>query len=356
MVASLLRSVKLSWRRSQEPASISLARQLVEMAVLLVVTGLGPGNYHKYRLWQKSFLWEDKLGFWHDQKYYAFLDRVNPQSYRMMARNKVIAKALLRFYGIPDAEYIAYLSKYGGVTADGSELGDHKELLDLLNDKPHLTRVCFKPVEGSGGDGFCAAEIIRGDDLALRNLPDGVPLPLLDYIDRYLKGCSDSDYIVEAYLEQHPDLAIFNPSSLNTLRIWVGRSPEGKIGIVGMYLRVGQRGSLVDNRLSGGFGVRVDAETFVTQDAVPQDGSGWVFSTHPDSGLNMMGRKLPFAAEVTALSKKVLHVLPSVRFVGLDVAFTEAQPVLIEFNLAPTAIGACVLGRSHASLLRWIEE
>ena len=331
---------------------MSFHRQLGEIGALMVCSRLGPGNYHKYRLWQASIPWKEKLGYWHDQKYYAFLDRVNPYSYRIMARNKVLAKALLRFYGIPDAEYIAFFSRHGGVSANGSEIASLDDLGRVLGENAALSRVCFKPVEGSGGDGFCAAEIMRDRETRLRSLADGAELSVPEYIERYLGRCLASDYIVESYLEQHPALAEFNPSSLNTLRVWVGRSRNGQIEILGAYLRVGRAGCLVDNRLSGGFGIAVDFDTFMTRVAIPQDGkTGQAFRDHPDSGIDMGDRQLPFRKEVIDLSRRVLEVLPSTQFVGLDVAFTPDRPVLIEFNLAPSAIGASVIGKSHASLL-----
>tara|TARA_R110002072_G_scaffold296085_2_gene467612 strand:- start:15118 stop:16188 length:1071 start_codon:yes stop_codon:yes gene_type:complete len=355
MIKSLIRSLKLSWQRSNEPDGISFLRQLGEMSALVFCSRLGPGNYHKYRLWQKEIPWSEKRGYWHDQKYYEFLNRVNPYSYRIMARNKVLAKALLHFYSIPDADYVAYLSSHGGVAGDGRDIARLGGLEALLMEKTDLTRLCFKPVEGSGGDGFCAAEIRRENGLQLSNLTDDECFSVAGYVEKFLNGCATSDYIVEAYLDQHPALAIFNPSSLNTLRVWVGRSLSGRVEIVGMYLRVGKAGSLVDNLFAGGFGLKVDFATFKTQWALPYDSGGQPFQAHPDSGVDMSDCQLPFRQEVIDLSKRVLEILPSTQFVGLDIAFTPDRPVIIEFNLAPMASGARVLGRSHAALLGWIE-
>jgi len=331
-------------------------RQLAEMTALLLTSKLGPGNYHKYRLWQKTIPWFDKRGYWHDQKYYDFLNRVNPYSYRIMARNKVLAKALMRFYKIPDAEYLAYLSGHGGISAAGANMASTADLEALLKQKSSISRLCFKPVEGSGGEGFSAVEVIRGEQLLLRSLRGGATHSVSDFIALELDACRASDYIVEEYLEQHSSLAAFNPSSLNTLRVWVGKSRSGQIQIIGMYLRVGRAGSLVDNRLAGGFCVKVDPDTFTTLVAVPQDGAGDPFTHHPDSNAELLEKKLPFRSEVVSLSEHVMRILPSTQFVGLDVAFTRDRPVIIEFNLAPSPTGACVLGKSHEALLGWIER
>ncbi|GGD68960.1 sugar-transfer associated ATP-grasp domain-containing protein [Lacimicrobium alkaliphilum] len=354
MFNSIQRAIRLSRQRSREENALPFSRQLWEMARLQLTTKLGPGNYHKYRLWQKDIPWEEKKGYWHDQKYYEFLNRVNPYKYRIVARHKVLAKALLQFYGIPDARYLGYLNIKSSFASDGRAINTTEALESWLTENSDLKRMCFKPVEGSGGDGFCAVELIRGDTLMLQALGKNTVKSLEDFIAQDLNGLCTTDYIMEEYVEQHPVLAEFNPSSLNTVRVWVGKTASKGTNIVGIYLRVGRQGSLVDNRLSGGFGVEVDQDTFKTKAAIPQDGGGQAFKGHPDSGFDMTDIELPFKSEVIELSKRVINILPSTSFVGLDIAFSTNGPVIIEFNLAPTAIGACVLQKSHQQLLSWI--
>jgi glutathione synthase/RimK-type ligase-like ATP-grasp enzyme len=56
------------------------------------------------------------------------------------------------------------------------------------------------------------------------------------------------------------------------------------------------------------------------------------------------------------LAEQVTRILPNTRFVGLDIAFTPEQPVIIEFNLAPTATGATKMNASHEQLLGWLDQ
>jgi hypothetical protein len=356
MLSTISKAIKMSWQRAKDENAQSFNQQLKEMLLLQLKTGFGPGNYHKYRLWQKDMPWQQKLGYWHDQKYYRFLNKVNPLNYRMLARNKVIAKAMLKFYNIPDAEYLGFLSFSGGFNADGAPLNTATELTHLLEQRSDLTRICFKPVNGSGGEGFCAVDILRDSGIRFRELGKTNIMSVSQFLNQSLTVSNGCDYIIEQYLEQHPELAAFNPSSLNTLRVWVGKTLPGKPQIIAIYLRVGRAGSLVDNRLSGGFGVAIDLQTFATTTAVPQDSSGPCFKNHPDSGYDMTRRQLPFQQEVIALAEKVMNILPCTNFVGLDIAFTPEQPVIIEFNLAPTAIGACVMNQSHQQLLGWLDK
>ncbi|MBV2127709.1 sugar-transfer associated ATP-grasp domain-containing protein [Arsukibacterium indicum] len=354
MLNTISNAIKMSWQRAKDENAVSFGQQLKEMFVLQLKTGFGPGNYHKYLLWQKTMSWQQKLGYWHDQKYYQFLNKVNPLSYRVVARNKVMAKALLKFYNIPDAEYLGYLSATGGFKADGSPLNSTDDLTDFLLQRPELDKICFKPVDGSGGEGFCAVEIIRNDGFSFRELNKSTLIPITDFINNTLKLQQGCDYIIEKYLDQHPALAAFNPSSLNTLRVWVGKATDGRPKIIAIYLRVGRSGSLIDNKLAGGFGVSVDMNSFKTVMLLPPDNNDHCYINHPDSGESMISRQLPFKDDVIALAERVTTILPNTRFVGLDIAITPEKPVIIEFNLAPTATGTTKMNASHQQLLGWL--
>ncbi|WP_290610859.1 sugar-transfer associated ATP-grasp domain-containing protein [Arsukibacterium sp. UBA3155] len=346
----------MSLARARDINALPFLQQIKEMLLLQLLTGFGPGNYHKYLLWQKNMSWQQKMGYWHDQQYYRFLNKINPLSYRVIARNKVMSKALLKFYNIPDAEFLGYLSATGGCNADCASLRSAEDLTALLMKRTDLDKICFKPVDGSGGEGFCAVEIDRSNGLMFKELGKQTTVSIANFLSRTLmidRGC---DYIIEKYLQQHPALADFNPSSLNTLRIWVGKTTDGKPKIIAVYLRVGRSGKLIDNKMAGGFGVSIDINSFKTVMLLPPDNNEHCYEHHPDSGENLIDRQLPFRQEVITLAEKVISILPNTRFVGLDIALTPQEPVIIEFNLAPTATGVTKMNASHQQLLGWLEK
>lgn len=356
MLNTISKAIKMSWERAKDDNALSFSQQLKEMLLLQLKTGFGPGNYHKYLLWQKDMSWQQKLGYWHDQKYYQFLNKVNPLSYRMLARNKVMAKAILKFYNIPDAEYLGYLSATGGFKADGSSFNTAAELEAFLQQRADLDKICFKPVDGSGGEGFCAVEVERANGILFRELGKSTSIPIADFLSQSLTVQQGCDYIIEKYLQQHPALAIFNPSSLNTLRVWVGKATDGTPKVIAIYLRVGRKGKLIDNKMAGGFGVSIDINSFKTIMLLPPDNNDHCYHYHPDSGEDLINRQLPFRQEVIALAEQVTRILPNTRFVGLDIALTPEKPVIIEFNLAPTATGATKMNASHEQLLGWLDQ
>ncbi|WP_213999927.1 sugar-transfer associated ATP-grasp domain-containing protein [Arsukibacterium sp.] len=356
MLSTISNAIKRSWALRYAPDALPFIQQIKEILLLQIMTGFGPGNYHKYLLWQKNMPWQQKLGYWHDQKYYQFLNKVNPLNYRMLARNKVMAKAILKFYNIPDAEYLGYLSTTGGFKADGSPLNTAEQLAEFLQQRPDLDKICFKPINGSGGEGFCAVEIERSNTILFRELGKLTSKSIADFLKQSLTLQQGCDYIIEKYLQQHPDLAAFNPSSLNTLRVWIGKTTDGSPKIIAIYLRVGRSGQLIDNKAAGGFGVSIDMDSFKTVMLLPPDNNDHCYHNHPDSGENMIDRQLPFKQEVVALAERVISILPNTRFVGLDIALTPEQPVIIEFNFAPTATGTTKMNASHQQLLGWLDN
>lgn len=356
MLRKIYTAAKNSWSISKEQQALPFMRQVAEMTVLLVRYKLGPGVYHRYRLWDRDIPWAEKKDYWYFEKYENFVNQANPMRYRFLGRNKIVAKALLSFYDLPDPEYLGHVLERGTTLPPAlRELGA-RNLEQALLLRQDLEQICFKPVEGAGGEGFSAAYIERtGDSVTLVDCESGTRYSCDDYLTTKLTPIPDG-YLIERYIDQHPDLAVFNSSSINTLRVWIGKNRSHEIRIIGIFLRVGRAGSLVDNRGGGGFGLALDPETFKTSLAIPQDGEGLGFSQHPDSGIEMPGRTIPFKEEIEALSFAIMEIIPGTQFAGLDIAVTPDGPIFIEFNLAPTATGANVFKRSHKSLLGWILE
>ncbi|MFV0276085.1 MAG: sugar-transfer associated ATP-grasp domain-containing protein [Parahaliea sp.] len=324
-------------------------RQLLEMLYLKLFYRLGPGSYFRFRLWRADLSLAEKTQYWHEKRYYRFVNSVNPLRYRIIARSKVVAKALLKFYGVRNTRYIGLL--YPGGTyfrPDGGSTTVQGLAEELLRNSD-LATVCLKPVEGSGGEGFRVLDIQRQHGLQLTQRGDTSGS---FGIDKLCERLDEPDgYIVEQYLEQHPVLAAFNPSSLNTLRVWLVIDKSGAPSIRGVFLRVGRAGALVDNTSSGGLCVAMDGASFVTLQGIALDGKGGTFTEHPDSGAALCGVQIPFREETIVLCHEVIRALSANHFVGLDIGITTTGPVVVEFNLAPSPEGAGVIGRGHGELL-----
>lgn len=70
------------------------------------------------------------------------------------------------------------------------------------------------------------------------------------------------NWVLQHKMRQHPFMAQFNESSVNTFRVHVYCSPvTGQADVAAICMRVGAKGNWFDNIHSGGFCVKVDLET-----------------------------------------------------------------------------------------------
>ena len=81
------------------------------------------------------------------------------------------------------------------------------------------------------------------------------------FSDEFLNEYGD-DYVIQEVIQQHPDLAKFNPTSVNTLRICTYRSVNDElVTVTGALIRIGKSGEVVDNAHAGGCFVGIDLES-----------------------------------------------------------------------------------------------
>lgn len=70
------------------------------------------------------------------------------------------------------------------------------------------------------------------------------------------------NYLIQKYIEQHAFFSQFNPSSLNTVRIFTYRSVKNdKVYPLKAVLRIGSADSEVDNQASGGIAISINVES-----------------------------------------------------------------------------------------------
>ena len=138
-------------------------------------------------------------------------------------------------------------------------------------------------------------------------------------------------YILEEKLVNCEELALINPSSLNTLRVYTMLDSAGDPHILTMMLRVGKTGSDVDNWGAGGVGYEVDVTSgIIVGYGVDKKGNRHVY--HPGTDVAVPGLKIPRYAELLALVDKLCRVDNKARLVGWDIAITPTGFDLVEMN------------------------
>lgn len=151
-------------------------------------------------------------------------------------------------------------------------------------------------------------------------------------VDQALKAYGSIDYIVQRILIQHPDLAKFNATSLNSIRI-ITVVLDGKPYILSSILRIGQAGSLVDNVSKGGYQAIILPDGTLAKNAYTHEGNAHRYVEQTASGVPFEGAKIPSWDKLQETVKNLATTLPHLKLIGWDLAVDEnGEVVLIEFN------------------------
>jgi len=331
--------INLSIQRHRE-GHLPVWRQILEMLGVGLMTGNGPGFYHMAGLYRRSIPWRDKCQPLGSREYKNRLRKLNPDYYKNISHNKLSEKGLLQLLGFPTPCFFGHLHPSFGKTHDGFPLCSVKDLSTLLK-REDLTRICFKLIEGCGGNGFEAIDVLKENgQLYFRRLRNGNIVTIERFYQDMIKADPSNGVLIEDYFVQHPTLAAFNPGSVNTCRIWVLApdkvTPRSVLG----YLRMGREGSLVDNQSSGGLVAPIDLETGITGIAIDGLPNRREFPTHPDHDAPIKGQVLPYWDQVKALAESCLASFPRLGFAGLDIGVSPTGPAVLEMNVQPDREGA----------------
>ncbi len=140
-------------------------------------------------------------------------------------------------------------------------------------------------------------------------------------------------FIVQERLEQHPDLAKLNPTSLNTIRVMSYRR-GGEIVILYAVIRIGRAGQVVDNETAGGIKADIDLQTGRIKGCAigsPKE----ALMPFTDVGTPTDGYQIPCFDKVLDVVKGMHLRLPYFNLIGWDMSVDkDGKPALIEWNRA----------------------
>ncbi len=154
----------------------------------------------------------------------------------------------------------------------------------------------------------------------------------------FVKLASKNTWIAEELIQQHPTMSMWNPTSVNTLRVPTIATDDG-IKILQPFFRTGRKGAVIDNAGQGGIFAVFNPETgILTTDGV--DEMGGRYECHPDSHIKYKGWQIPYYQEMKDLATEIIQMLPSrPRYVAFDFALTPEGWVLVEGNYNGQFVG-----------------
>ena len=188
-------------------------------------------------------------------------------------------------------------------------------------------RVIAKPSRGEGGAGISIYASQDVEDVAA-----------------WRTSLIESDQtLLEEVLSQHEALSELYPDSVNTVRMITYRDPKDELHVIASVLRIGN-GSVIDNFASGGMFTMLDDDGVALYPGV--DKQSHIYRTHPVTGTPIQGFQVPHYAEIVSMIADAAKRLPTVPYVGWDIAVTPEGPSLIEanhnssvFQMKPSASG-----------------
>ena len=200
----------------------------------------------------------------------------------------------------------------GGFFNDEYMLINTNEVIRLISAEPE---VIIKPSQESGSG--------RGIQFFNHNQ--------LEEIKQYILDSSESNYIIQSIVKQHPALENVHAGSLNTIRVCTILLEDG-VHVLSSVLRMGVDKSRIDNVTAGGIsaaikdGGRLDkyAYTYYT---------GERFMKHPQ-GLVFEEYEVPHFNEVIETVKILAQTIGCFRLVSWDMAVdANGNVILIESNM-----------------------
>lgn len=145
-------------------------------------------------------------------------------------------------------------------------------------------------------------------------------------------AANPNDIIVQEGIVQSKMMARLNPSSVNTIRIVTLLRKDYSVKICSTCVRMGLKGSKVDNASSGGIVVGVDETGRLNKTAFGPDGKS--YSKHPTSGVNFDSIVIPSFEKVKKAVSEQAAAVPLFRLISWDIAIDyNDEPILIEANL-----------------------
>lgn len=160
----------------------------------------------------------------------------------------------------------------------------------------------------------------------------------VDDVNLFNKLISNGKVILEELIYQGNETAIFNESSVNTIRC-ITVNFNGNINMPYFFMKIGRKGKFVDNGGAGGILVGIDPKYgFLCTDGV--DEYGYRYKKHPDSGVTFKGYQLPDWDKLVDLCREMAKLSPKVRMIGWDLAYTsKSEWIMVEGNSSTEFIG-----------------
>jgi len=258
--------------------------------------------------------------------------RLNNEDYIPLLRNKQATEIFFSRNGLPVIKSIMHnLNNLFFIGEDSFYIKNRESFINLLKKLKtsghwKTSSLIIKKTEDSS-QGFNIFKILE-EELTPNN----------ESIEKIFKTIIKSKYLFQDFIQQHPDLNKINPNAVNTLRIDTFTDTGENIHVINAALRISSGKAYLDSAPLGGIQAGVNLNNGTLHGEAFGDfenGFARIYNSHPLTGIEFAGYKVPYFEEAINLAVKAAKELPEIRIVGWDIAITSEGPVLLEGNNFP---------------------
>jgi len=292
-----------------------------EFVTLCIFKKEVPIYYISNLLYRKNVTnYKDYLSFKENKKLLQW-SYSNGKEQIAIVENKLLFKEFLAKKNIPTPQIFFHNSKnkftYKDAVFEIETKNDFFSFLEKVFNKEKIEQIFCKPIDGWMGENIFVIE-----KKTYRKIAD-------DLISLVFSKA----FIFQELILQHEVLKQINYSSINTLRIVTYKNKKNEVEILSGLIRVGRKGTIVDNAHAGGIAIPFNKETgkLCAEGLQLIDNGGGIFYKHPDTGIVFDKLQIPHYIEVKKIVTKASSLF-KFPFLGWDVALTPDGPIIIEAN------------------------
>ena len=222
--------------------------------------------------------------------------------------------------------------KYRKAQADGKSISYNSSAEEIADYIRGFDSVILKPsIDSKGGQGI--EKFIRQGNVFVNTVNT-------KKLSGFLLKSYGNNFVVQESIQQHPFLAQFNPTSVNTLRVCTYRSVvDEEVIVFACALRMGTKGSFTDNTHSGGVITKVNLETGKIGNCV-YGKYRKRYSSWNDIDFEKFNGYVPNWSIVLDFAKDVASKVLHMRLLSLDISLRQnGDPILIEINVNGFSFG-----------------
>lgn len=184
----------------------------------------------------------------------------------------------------------------------------------------HQGRILVKPsIFSGGGDNI---RFFDSDELSKTDVEE-------------IFRCYAQNFIIQKKMEQHPDLAALNPTSLNTVRL-ITFLHDNEVRVLTAILRVGGGSNEVDNTSQGGFKASVYPDGHLHRLGMTKLGGHWEYVEAYPNGVRFDNVVIPSYDRIKELVCAHAARMSHFKIIGWDMAVDpDGEPFLVEYNVIP---------------------